>query len=139
MAMPVKDFRQLEKLMMMTTSDVDAEALTALRMANAVLKRHGYTWSGAFRRLVKVEDPLQGYEDVSAASAPAAQPCRDETITQARARHIRHALEVAENSDPRGQRADFVASLREQFDRRGQLTDPQREALFRIRDEIEAR
>lgn len=42
------------KFMMRTTSENDAEALTALRKANAVLKKQGVTWNDLCRRLVTV-------------------------------------------------------------------------------------
>ncbi len=38
------DTQKLTKLMMLTTSDQDGEALSAIRMANALLKRAGKNW-----------------------------------------------------------------------------------------------
>lgn len=35
---------KLIKLLMLTTSNVDAEALSAIRMANLILKKQGLTW-----------------------------------------------------------------------------------------------
>lgn len=138
MAMPVKDFRQLEKVMMMTTSDNDAEALSALRMGNAILKKHGYNWSSAFKRLVKVENPLEGY-----ISEPSAEPTRstgshaykDESLHESRKRAIREAFEELDGVNL-GNQEGFVASLKEWFEEKGWLTDGQRESLFRVVDRI---
>lgn len=110
MAMPVKDFRQLEKLMMMTTSDNDAEAIAALRKANEILKRHGYNWTSTFQRLVRVQE----------AEIEEAPRERDENTA------IREAFEAINNP------SSFVHSLREQFEERGFLTPKQRAALFEI-------
>lgn len=59
MPMTVTEFRQLKATMMLATSPVDAEALTALRRANAVIARHGYTWTQVLDRVVKVEVPIE--------------------------------------------------------------------------------
>ena len=48
------EYETFIKFMMRTTSENDAEALTALRKANAVLKKQGVTWSDLCRRLVTV-------------------------------------------------------------------------------------
>jgi hypothetical protein len=136
MAMPVKDFRQLEKLMGLTTSDNDAEALSALRMANTILKRHGYTWSSAFKRLVKVENPLEGYMEAPSASVerPAA-PYREESLHESRKRRIKEVFEELDGVEL-GRHEGFVASLKEWFEEKGWLTDAQRESLFSINDRI---
>lgn len=144
MAMPVKDFRQLEKLMLMTTSDNDHEALSALRMANALLKKHGYTWSSAFKRLVKVENPLEGYmEPVSAgyreparSTAPAPRPYHEETLHESRKRAIKEAFEELDGATVPSRSEGFLQSLKEWFDEKGWLTDSQREALFTLRDRV---
>lgn len=114
MAMPVKDFRQLEKLMMMTTSDTDAEALAALRKANEILKRHGYNWTSTFQRLVKVQE-------AEIEEAPEEPNASDEKAD------IQYAFNVIGNH-----KSPFVRSLEEQFTERGSLSDRQRSALFEI-------
>ncbi len=128
MAMPVKDFRQLEKLMMMTTSDIDAEALSALRKSNEILKRHGYTWTSAFQRLVKVERGMEAYTEEPAQ--------KDESLTEARRRTIREAFNDLEAVEIRGGDAEFVESLEDWFTKKGFLTDAQREGLFAIRNRL---
>lgn len=124
MPMTIKDFRQLEKMMQLTFSDNDAEALSALRMANAVLKRNGYIWTSAFKRLVKVEgSPLEAYVE----EAP-----KDETLTQARRRRHREALASLESSRLTPSQEDFVASLQDWLKKKGFLTEAQGEALLRM-------
>lgn len=112
--MDLKTYGQLRKLMMLTFSDSDAEALSALRKANAVLKAHGYDWDSAFNRLVKVEEPV-------VAAAP----------EQSEAERIREAFDDVEASDPRGSFADFIASLKEQWEANGRLSQNQKDALFK--------
>lgn len=65
MAMTLTDFRQLSKLMGLTISENDAEALSAIRKANAILKRYNYTWADAFAKLVKVDSGVPDVEDGS--------------------------------------------------------------------------
>jgi hypothetical protein len=48
------DFVRLKKLMSMTSSDSDAEALGAIRAANRILTTHGYTWEMVLSRTVTV-------------------------------------------------------------------------------------
>ena len=48
-------FETFVKLMMMTTSDHDREALTALRKANALLKAEGKNWEELITGLVPME------------------------------------------------------------------------------------
>lgn len=50
----------LKKLLMMTTSDNDGEALTALRKANSVLTAAGWDWNKLIDgRITVVEDPFK--------------------------------------------------------------------------------
>ena len=100
MAMTLKDFNQLKKLMGLTTSDNDAEALGALRKANQILAVNGYTWESAFRRLVRVESPIEAADDALPERTRASEAAECERF-----------LSDAEAADPRGSRADFVASL----------------------------
>lgn len=55
MAMSLTDYDRLKKFMNMTESGVDAEALSALRKANAVLMKYNYTWDAVFARLITTE------------------------------------------------------------------------------------
>lgn len=129
MTMPLKTYQQLRKLMMLTHSDNDTEALAALRKANALLREHSYDWNSAFDRLVKVESPIEmayvHYDTGEKAISPAYKRNDPDTL------RINNAFEEIEDRDPRGSFADFIASLKDQWDRSGRLTVAQKEALFR--------
>lgn len=56
---PSEDFAKLIKLLKMTTSSNDGEALTAMRMANATLTRLGWDWDKLFAGKIKlIADPF---------------------------------------------------------------------------------
>lgn len=56
-------FETFVKLMMMTSSDIDAEALTALRKANAMLKAEGKNWEELITGLVPMENDRPAREE----------------------------------------------------------------------------
>ena len=111
--MNLHDFSRLKKTMQQTFDDNDAIALMALRKANAVLRANNLTWEQVFQRLVKVEVPFE----------PAPTEQSESAIINA-------AFETIEASDPRGSFADFVASLKDQWDRKSYLSQKQKDALF---------
>lgn len=51
------DCQRLIKLMMMTTSTVDGEALTAIRKANALLKTNGSDWNKFIKAIPEPRPP----------------------------------------------------------------------------------
>lgn len=64
--MKLKDYVRLKNFMERTTSDSDAEALTALRMANRILAAEGIGWGRVFDKLVTVVAEVeQAPEDYS--------------------------------------------------------------------------
>lgn len=50
-----KDFERLRKIMDLSRSENDAEALASLRAANAIIERAGATWGRFFDRAVRVD------------------------------------------------------------------------------------
>lgn len=112
--MKLADFTKLKKLMQLTQSGNDNEALGALRKANEILTSYQLDWNRVFSRLVKVETPVESAED---ADKPERQ-------------RIEEAFAAVEDGDPRGSFADFIASLKEQWDQRGYLSEKQKDALF---------
>ncbi len=126
MAMPMKDFRQLEKLMMMTTSDNDAEVISALRMANKILAKHNYNWTSAFKRLVTVES------DTAPDIYVEEENTKDSTEAAHRAK-VNLAFEVLEHANL-GDFANFISDLKKQYSQRGRLTDNQLRVLFKAAD-----
>lgn len=121
--MKLAAFNQLKKLMQMTKSDADQEALTAVRKANKILDEAGTDWDRVFGRLVTVEQEIE--------EAPAAPTLRDPTGA-GRRRYLNDLLTDVEASAA-GDFVDFVTSLREQFDRTGSLSAGQVEALEKSR------
>lgn len=116
--MKLKDFSTLKRLMMLTTSDSDAEALAALRKANALLLANGVDWDRVFGRTVQVINEFE--------------PAPDDDPDQERTRGagmIDAAFETL--AEVRGGFADFITSLQDQWTKRRFLSDKQKEALFR--------
>jgi len=116
----MKEFRQLKAFMARTTSESDAEALTSLRKANAVLAAHGLTWEQVFSRVVSVVNEFE--------EAPEDDPGVDAKRTKAR---IAAAFEDVEASDPKGGFADFIDDIKRQFERTGHLSPAQQDSLFK--------
>lgn len=136
MAMSLKDFRQLEKMMTQTTSTNDAEALVALRMANGLLAKYNYTWAEAFGRLVTVlPDPSVPDIEDGSDSLP-----RDVKRTTAKWDSDKPRIEEAFGRLERAQLSrnteQFINSLKEHWDERGFLTDRQKASLFKNADEL---
>jgi len=118
--MKLKDFLLLKKLMQLTTSESDAEALQALRRANAILSQNSVGWERVFDRLVTVVADVE--------PAPV-----DDLSTEAERRaensEILAAFEIVEATNPKGDFGDFIQSLREQWDAKKSLSPKQRDAL----------
>ncbi len=57
--MKMADFNRLKKFMAMTTSPNDAEALVAVRRANALIESEGLTWTRVLDRSVKVINEIE--------------------------------------------------------------------------------
>lgn len=102
----------LAKLIGMTGSAHDGEALTAVRMANAYLQKHKLTWAEVLEA-----EPLSP----------------DEALKL----EIEEAFKIV--GSPLGGFGEFIASIREQWEQQGWLSKKQREALFRARDRKRAR
>jgi len=113
--MRLSDFKLLKKFMQMTMSGSDTEILFALRKANVLLVAEGVDWDRVLDRMVHLEVEAAPREP---------KPGRTE------AQEIDEAFAEVEASDPRGSFADFIASLKEQWDDRRSLSDKQKAALF---------
>lgn len=114
MAMTLSEFNRLKKMMMLTTSPNDAEALSALRKANEVLAAFSYDWNAVFGRLVKVEGGMPEIE-----AAPEERSLDDE-ITEA----FQKIFDAKKDNS-------FINSLYEQYQSNHFLSELQREALFK--------
>jgi hypothetical protein len=58
--MKLSDFNLLKKLLNMTESPVDAEALAAIRKANDLLKRADVNWDRVMNRMVTLDVEMAG-------------------------------------------------------------------------------
>lgn len=63
MPLTLAEFTQFKKLMNLTTSPNDAEALAALRKANTILDAHKATWELVLNRVLRVEAQIESGED----------------------------------------------------------------------------
>lgn len=120
MALSLKEFTTLKKLMALTTSTNDCEALVALRKANAVLAAHQLTWEQVFSRIVKVDGPA--IEDVSQTDAPRSSSME---------REIEAALQTLVDTTKEGSFRDWVLDMAAKWEKDHYLTQGQREAVLR--------
>lgn len=120
--MKLDDFAKLKKIMQLTTSDNDAEALSSIRMANAILKKTGLTWEEVFGRTVKVTEEVEAADEVETRVDPKAE---------AKKRAIREAFDVVLGSRISPDFESFIRSLQRQFNSRGYLSLAQESALMK--------
>lgn len=126
MSISTKEFGLLKKLMAMTTSDADAEVLMAIRQANAILAKHGLDWVKVFAKVVTVIAEVEAAED-------------DHHGHDVEAERIENAFDALQEQDLKGGFADFIESLREQWERKRFLTDAQKRALFKAAEKDHVR
>lgn len=128
MTIKLAEFLRFKKFMSLTTSDVDAEALAALRQANKVLAANSLTWEMVLSKVVKIDGP-----EIEEFTQPNNGDPQDEDKVRARVRAaaIDDALQKVLDNTAAGSFRDFILSLEEQWRSKNWLTAPQREALFR--------
>lgn len=115
--LPLTEYNKLVKMMGLTTSENDHEALAALRQANKVLEKGKLTWADVFNRLVSVD-------------MEEAEPQPD-TSAKGQSGDIERAFEIVKRGLRPGSFNDFISSLEEQWREKGYLSPAQREALFK--------
>lgn len=125
--MKISVYNKLKKLMMMTLSEVDNECLQAIRGANRILREEGIDWNRVFSRTVTV---VNEFEAAPEDESPDASKIRERE-------RIDEAFSVVEASDPRGSFADFISSLKEQWERRGSLSIAQKDSLFKAAQRVQ--
>lgn len=117
------DRAKLIKLMGMTTSASDAEALVAIRKANAMLKVEGTSWS----------EFISGIKQQAAPRPPPRPQGRgfstQPTFSTVTDPDIPNILASLHRDAKRGFR-DFVESLQDYWDEHGHLTRAQYEAII---------
>lgn len=121
MAMSLKEFGQLKKFMMMTTSGSDSERLQSIDHANRLLAKHSLTWDMVFAKTVTVVNEFEADPETETTDAGR---------RAAEARKVDQAFADVEATDPRGSFADFIASLKAQWETKRFLSPAQLEKLF---------
>ena len=91
------DLAKFIKLMKMTTATTDGEALNAVRMANAMLKRNGHDWEALLKgKITIVNDPFGSIPTPPPAkAAPPPRPAPQPTAQPAAQPAARHFRDVA--------------------------------------------
>lgn len=132
-SMPLAELVMFKKIMGMTFSDQDGEALNAIRKANAMLAKHNLDWYDVLGRAVNgaadpppqpQPQPKPAYQG-ERAEAPKAQPNKLSIEEQ-----IRRAFDEL-RGNLHGSFETFINSLETQFRDKGDLSIDQRRALFK--------
>lgn len=122
--MNLKTFDTLKKMMALTFSDNDPEALASIRAANRLLAKEALDWERVLSRTVSV------INEVEEAPPPRTTPRRDASDD---ARLLDEAVTALDDGGSE-EINDFVRSLISYYESRGHLTANQRGALQRIID-----
>lgn len=136
------DRGRLAKLMGLTTSVHDGEALNALRMANKMLSDAKLTWSevigGPTSRAPDFRTPpsKRGAGDTRRYGTRASQRPADDGLRHTGSEIDPMLRAVSDSRHDLGTMA-FIASINDFWERKGFLTTPQYEALKRIHSQQE--
>ncbi len=137
--MPI-DRAKLIKVMAMTQSANDGEALNAIRMANEMLKVKKLDWDKAIAGTSKVSDAYSAIRNAPQYRPPPRQQMRpsgrgttdtmpNRPQSQFTDRNIPRMIESLLR-DTKGDFRDMLQSFKEQWDNRHYLTERQYEVLF---------
>lgn len=130
MALDHKTTIKLLNVLNLTTSDNDNEALTAMRTANNILKKHKLDWHKFYN--IPKEQPKYQYEP------PPKQEPRQEPKKKKSSQVIEMISFIRENAWD-GFNFDFIDSLEDSFNKYGSLTNKQFKALAKIFNMMEDR
>lgn len=126
--MKIADFNRLKKLLNMTLSGADGERLTAIDMANEIVRKSDTTWDRILDRVIKVDVMVESVEDALKDRPDGGDKAAARAIFR---KKVDDAFATIEESDPKGTWSDFISSLHEQWDERAHLSEQQLDALFR--------
>lgn len=126
--MKLADFNRLKKLLNMTLSGADGERLTAIDMANEIVRKSDTTWDRILDRVIKVDVAVESVEDAMRDRPGGGDANAARAIFR---KKVDEAFATIEESDPRGSWADFVADIKSQWERNGRLSEAQVEAIFK--------
>jgi hypothetical protein len=141
MVISAKEISQFQKLMMMTTSDNDPEALVAIRKANTILKNNKINWDEVCKQvnfnILSVKNPY-GFKDSYQSSKPDYQS-RPNTHYQSKPNTSSGRTTSPDILEPlqfamdrcEGSFYDFLESLKFQFQNKGWLSEAQVAAIMK--------
>ena len=133
MAINAKEISQFKKLMMMTTSDNDPEALIAIRKANTILKNNKVNWDELCNQvnfnILSVKN-THGFRDSYKSYSPEypSEPktSSGRTTSSDILKPLQFAMDRCEGSF-----YDFLESLKYQFQNKGWLSEAQVAAIMK--------
>ncbi len=115
---PLGELALLKKVMGLTASDADGEALAAIRRANAIMKKHSVSWADFFERTVGVAGAtISNLTDEL-------RPSSETDLTTM----IQNAFDELRGVDL-GPFREFMDSIEKQFDKDKYLSPDQRKPL----------
>jgi len=133
MAIDAKEINQFKKLMMMTTSDNDPEALIAIRKANTILKNNKVNWDELCKQVnfnsLSVKSP-HGFRDSYQSYSPDYQSEPNTSSGRTTSPDILEPLQFAMDRCE-GSFYDFLESLKYQFQNKGWLSEAQVAAIMK--------
>jgi hypothetical protein len=133
MEINAKEISQFKKLMMMTTSDNDPEALIAIRKANTILKNNKVNWDELCKQInfniLSVKN-THGFRDSYKSYSPdhPSEPktSSGRTTSSDILKPLQFAMDRCEGSF-----YDFLESLKYQFQNKGWLSEAQVAAIMK--------
>ena len=129
MSMSLKEYEQFIKLMGMTSSQHDGEALNAMRLAWSLMAKHNIGWEEILRGKVTVTNQVAPF---GPGSSPSSIPQGRAVISDAEARDIFETLDRT----VKGGFRDFVESIRTQWETEGWMSLKQHAALKKAYDRV---
>ena len=133
MAINAKEISQFKKLMMMTTSDNDPEALIAIRKANTILKNNKVNWDELCKQvnfnILSVKNP-HGFRDSYKSYSPDYSSEPNASSVRTTSPDILKPLQFAMDRCE-GSFYDFLESLKYQFQNKGWLSEAQVAAIMK--------
>lgn len=126
---PLAELNLFKRFMGMTFSEHDPEAITALRKANAILKKHSLNWDDVLGRTVTAAQQQNGY----------AGPVEEETEELPIKEQIQRAFDELRGTIQSESFKHFIESIERQFIASGYLSKNQRKPLFEAVRRLRAR
>lgn len=130
--MKLADFNRLKKFMALTDSDVDAEAMGALKAANNLLRKESLTWERVLSRSVKIiSEAEEAPEDYGSGPQPAAKSRTVPASTRSNSDdELEEAIEIVENSTIDGTFRYTLENIIAWYRKSGKISERQKEVVI---------